>query len=325
VQILVTGASGFVGSELAARLDLDGYALRALGRDPGRLREALELTMGTRAQEVELAIGDAVSGAGLAEALEGVEVAYYLIHSMETVPRGAPAFEVRELRAAENFAAAAADAGVARIVYLGGLVPRWRAPGPWGPVPVAASRHLASREHVERVLLSAAGDSVALRASIVIGARSRSFRLMVRLVERMRVLALPAWQRYRTQPIDARDVIEMLAACAQASLPQHTLELGGPEILTYGEMLTRIAELMIVGRPQVALRVNLTGFTSRLAAAIAGEDPELVGALMGGLRGDLIPRQDHAAELLRVRLHSFDAAVEYALREWERSEPLAAR
>ncbi|HUH82214.1 MAG TPA: NAD(P)H-binding protein [Solirubrobacteraceae bacterium] len=325
MQILVTGASGFVGSELAARLALDGHSLRAFGRDDARLRRSLELTMGADAGEVELATGDAVTGSGLRGALEGVEVAYYLIHSMETLPRGSLGFEVREHMAAENFARAAADAGVGRIVYLGGLVPRWREQGSRGTLPVAASRHLASREHVERVLLSAVGDSVALRASIVIGARSRSFRLLVRLVERMPVLTLPPWQRYRTQPIDSRDVIDMLAACAAASLPVHILEVGGPEVLTYGEMLTRIAELMIVGRPAIGLRVNLTGFTSRLAAAIAGEDPELVGALMAGLRGDLIPREDHAAELLHVRLHTFDAAVEHALREWEQREPLAAR
>jgi uncharacterized protein YbjT (DUF2867 family) len=120
-------------------------------------------------------------------------------------------------------------------------------------------------------------------------------------------------------------VIEMLAACARAHPPRHTLEVGGPEVLTYGEMLSRIAELMIVGRPSIGLRVNLTGFTSRVAAAIAGEDPELVGALMAGLQTDLLTHEDDAAELLGVRLHSFDAAVEHALREWERREPLAAR
>jgi uncharacterized protein YbjT (DUF2867 family) len=325
VQILVTGAGGFVGSELAARLALDGHSLRAFGRDGARLRNALELTMGEGAAEVELAIGDAVSAVGLREALEGIEVAYYLIHSMERVPRGSPGFEVRELRAAENFARVAAEEGVGRIVYLGGLVPHWERQRRGAPVAVAASRHLASREHVERVLLSAVSDSVALRASILIGARSRSFRLLVRLVERMPVLTLPAWHRYRTQPIDARDVIEMLAACARGDLPRHTLEVGGPEVLTYGEMLARIAELMIVGRPAVGLGVNLTGVTSRVAAAIAGEDPELVSALMAGLQGDLIPREDHADELLQVRLHTFDSAVEHALREWEQREPLAAR
>jgi uncharacterized protein YbjT (DUF2867 family) len=205
---------------------------------------------------------------------------------------------------------------VARIVYLGGPLPHARAP----------SRHLASRLNVERILLEGVPDSVALRASIVIGARSRSFRFMVRLIERMPVLALPAWQRYRTQPIDARDVISMLAAAAhEPAVGGRSLDIGGPEALTYGEMIGRIAELMLVGRPAVGLRVNATPLFARVAAAIAAEDPELVLALMESLSGDLLPAEDRAAELLGVRLHSFDAAVEHALAEWEAVEPLAAR
>jgi len=193
------------------------------------------------------------------------------------------------------------------------------------PAARRRSRHLASREEVERILLEAVPDSVALRASIVIGAQSRSFRLLVHLVERMPVLTLPSWQSFRTQPIDARDVTEMLAGAAAAAVGGRSLEVGGPDVLTYGQMLRRIADLMLVNRPSVRLGVNLTGITARVAAAIAGEDPELVLPLMEGLQGDLLPADDHAAELLNVRLHSFNSAVEHSLRDWERLEPLAAR
>jgi uncharacterized protein YbjT (DUF2867 family) len=220
-------------------------------------------------------------------------------------------------------------------VYLGGLVPRWsenadanRANIRGGALAgrrAHVSRHLASREEVERILLEAVPDSVALRASIVIGAHSRSFRLLVHLVERLPVLTLPAWERFRTRPIDARDVTEMLAAAAGAPLGGRSLEVGGPDILSYGQMMKAIAELMLVNRPSLRLRVSLTAITARVAAAITGEDPELVVPLMEGLQGDLLPADDHAAELLNVRLHSFDSAVENALREWERLEPLAAR
>ncbi len=222
-----------------------------------------------------------------------------------------------------NFADAAMAAGVRRIVYLGGLVPRWGPSGP-GHHP-HASRHLDSRAAVERVLMDAVPDSLALRASIVLGAGSRSFRLLVRLVERMPVIALPAWQRFRTQPIDQRDVIAMLLACADSELSGEVLEIGGPDVLSYGEILGRIADLMLIGRPTLRIGVNLTGLAARVAAAIAEEDPELVLPLMEGLQGDLLPRADHAAERLGVRLHSFDAAVEHALWQWERAEPLAAR
>lgn len=334
MRILVTGASGFVGSLLIPRLCADGHAVRALGRDRERVLSALartreELTPGDAEMlaDVEVIRGDMLSADGLGRALDGVEVAYYLIHSMERTPAYGGTFAEREQLAAENFASAAANAGVRRIVYLGGLVPRWRARtepnGTAGRERV--SRHLASREQVERILLGAIADSLALRASIVIGARSRSFRLLVHLVERIPVLTLPAWSSFRTRPIDARDVTGMLAACSTTQLSGRSLDIGGPDVLTYGGMLSAIAELMLVNRPTIRLGVNRSRFAARVTAAIAGEDPALVMPLMEGLQGDLLPADDHAAQLLDVRLHSFDSAVEHALAEWEASESLAAR
>jgi uncharacterized protein YbjT (DUF2867 family) len=346
MRILVTGASGFVGSLLVPRLLSDGHAVRALGRDPARVNEALAQQCAPGdATEVAVVRGDALTGEGLSRALAGVEVAYYLIHSMERSalshsagrssrrnsgrdPYRAGPFAERERVAADRFGSAAARAGVRRIVYLGGLLPAARSGGPplqgeTGPAHV--SRHLASRAAVERILLQAVPESVALRASIVIGARSRSFRLLVHLVERMPVLALPAWRRFRTQPIDARDVAEMLVASATAAVAGRSLDIAGPDMLSYEEMLTRIADLMLVNRPVLGIGVSLTPVAARLAAAIAGEDPDLVLPLMESLHADLLPADDHAAELLNVHLHTFDSAVEHALSEWEESEPLAAR
>jgi uncharacterized protein YbjT (DUF2867 family) len=271
-------------------------------------------------EEIEVIRGDVLSGQGLRQALQGVEVAYYLIHAMESSPKGAPqsSFMERERVGAVTFATAARRAGVARIVYLGGLLPRTGHRVP--------SRHLASRAEVQEILFEHVPDSVALRAAIVIGARSRSFRLLVRIVERLPVLALPPWRRFRTQPIDARDVIEMLLAAAVIpEMGGRALDIGGPEAVTYEEMLKGIAELLILSRPAVGIRVGMTPFTARIAAALAGEDPELVLPLMEGLEGDLLPAADHAAELLGVQLHSFGDAVEHALGDLEAIQPLVAR
>jgi uncharacterized protein YbjT (DUF2867 family) len=326
MQVLVTGASGFAGSLLIPRLRAEGHEVHALTRDPARVHPRESAGASARDRGVKVVRGDALTGAGLAQAMEGIDVAYYLIHSMERSSADVREFAARERIAANTFAAQAARSGVRRIIYLGGLRPRdrVRANGVCERAG-ALSPHLASREAVEHILRDAVADSVVLRASIVIGARSRSFRLLVHLVERLRVLALPAWRRYRTQPIDARDVVEMLATAATADVAGRALDVGGPDSLSYGEMIARIAELMLVSRPALGLGVSLTPITARLTAAIAGEEPELVLPLMGSLRSDLLPDDDHAAELLNVKLHSFDAAVEHALREWEESEPLAAR
>jgi uncharacterized protein YbjT (DUF2867 family) len=308
MDVLVTGASGAVGAELVAPLARAGHRVRALAREPARV------PFGGVAEVVR---GDLVTGTGVADALDGTEVAYFLVHSMETTAAAAGGFAERERRAADGFAAAAARAGVRRIVYLGGLVP---ADGPPSP-------HLASRVEVERTLLAAVPEAAALRASIVVGARSRSFRFLVRLVERMPFLALPDWRDNRTRPIDARDVTAcLLAAGTSAAIDEPlSLDIAGPDLLTYGEMIERIRDAMLLGRPRVDLPLSLTPVTSLVAAAIAGEDPALVGPLMESLATDLLPRDDRALALLGVRPHRFDAAVERALRDWEADEELAAR
>jgi uncharacterized protein YbjT (DUF2867 family) len=308
MQILVTGVSGYVGAALAPALQEAGHAVRGFARSPDRVAEAGVVLD-------DLVLGDALSGAGVQEALDGVEVAYYLIHSMEGAAGGA--FPERERQGAERFAVAAQAAGVRRIVYLGGLVPRE------GP----ASRHLASRLAVEESLLAATPESIALRASIVIGARSRSFRFLVRLIERLPVLALPAWRHNRTRPIDGRDVLAYLvaSATAPAALAGRSWDIAGPDTVTYEDLILRIADSMLVGRPRLGLGFTLTPVASQVAAAVAGEDPALIGPLMEGLEHDLLPRDDAAAGAFSIRLHSLDAAVERALREWELTEEVAAR
>jgi uncharacterized protein YbjT (DUF2867 family) len=308
MRILVTGISGYVGAALVPRLQAAGHEVRGFARSPERVAAAGVLLD-------DVVVGDAVSGAGLGRALDGADAAYYLIHSMEGP--AATGFPEHERRAAERFATAARAAGVRRIVYLGGLVPDT------GTV----SRHLASRLAVEEALLGAADEPIALRASIVIGARSRSFRFLVRLIERLPVLALPAWRVNRTQPIDGRDVLAYLVAAADApaALAGRSYDIAGPDAMTYQEMIERIADAMLVERPAIRLGFSLTPVASVVAAAVAAEDPGFITPLMESLESDLLPRDHDAAEAFGIRLHSFEAAVERALREWEQTEEVAAK
>jgi uncharacterized protein YbjT (DUF2867 family) len=303
---LITGATGYIGSRLTERLLSEGRDLRLLARDPSRLPSR---------PEAEAIRGDLVSGAGLAEALDGVDAAYYLVHSMEPAAGANGSFSGRDRRAAENFADAARAAGVRRIVYLGGIVP---SDGQLSP-------HLESRLEVERILLEAAPDSTALRASIVIGAQSSSFRILVRLVERLRVLPFPAWRAHRTAPIDERDAIEYLArAPLTPAAAGRSLDIAGADVLSYAAMIERIAELMGVGRVPLPLGVNMTPVASPVVAAVTGQPVELVRPLMYSLERDLLPRDDEARRIFDVRPHRFDRAVEHALGEWERAEELSA-
>ncbi len=322
MRVLLTGISGFAGSALLPRLLEQGHEVRALARDRTRVELALESmklesSVDATLADFELVIGDTLSGAGMVQAMRDVEVAYYLIHSMEPSSGGTSgiSFSARERASAQTFADAARAAGVGRLVYLGGPLP-----------PERASTHLSSRYAVERILLEGVPGSVALRASIVIGARSRSFRFLVRLIERLPIIALPAWRHFRTRPIDERDLVEMLAACASNEhVVGRALEVAGPETLTYGELVARIVELMMLSRPSVGLGVSVTPIAARLAAVLADERPELVLPLMEGLTGDLLPSGWDAAAALNVELHSFDSAVEHALYGWEKLESLAAR
>jgi uncharacterized protein YbjT (DUF2867 family) len=140
-------------------------------------------------------------------------------------------------------------------------------------------------------------------------------------------MALPDWRDNRTAPIDGRDVMAYLVAAGMSDAVDGplSLDVAGPEVMTYGAMIERIRDALLLGRPRLDLPLRLTAVTSRIAAAIAGEDPALIEPLMGSLGSDLLPRDDRARELFDVRLHRFDAAVEHALGEWEAIEELSGR
>ncbi|HVD59129.1 MAG TPA: NAD(P)H-binding protein [Thermoleophilaceae bacterium] len=305
---LITGATGYIGSRLLGRLADEGRPVRALARRP----ERVEAFPG-----VEPVAGDLISGRGLPAALDGVVTAYYLVHSMESSDDGSVDFAARDRRAAASFARAAVSAGLERVVYLGGIEPEGGASSP----------HLRSRLEVERILLDAVPASTALRASIVIGAESSSFRVLVRLVERLRVLPLPRWRENRTQPIAERDAIDFLARAPEVpGAAGRALDVAGPDVMTYAEMLEVIAEEMGVGRMPLGFGRSLTPPASAVVAAVSGEPVELVRPLMESLETDILARDAAEAwRLFGIRPLSFRRAVTRALREWEQHEPLGAR
>lgn len=303
---LVTGATGYVGGRLTQRLRRDGRPVRALVRDASRLEPA---------DGVEAVTGDVISGDGVREALEGCRVAYYLVHSMEASDDRD--FAARDRAAARTFADAATAAGVERVVYLGGLAPSDK----------PASPHIASRVEVEEILLEHGPPATALRASILIGARSSSFRMLVRLVERLRLLPLPAWRENRTQPIAERDAVEYLARTPEvAEAAGRSLDVCGPDVVSYGQMVTTIADAMGVGRMPIDLGVSLTPPASAVVSALTDQPLELVRPLMESLESDLLPRDaELAARMYDIHPLSFARAVDRALADWERHEELAAR
>jgi uncharacterized protein YbjT (DUF2867 family) len=301
---LVTGSTGYIGGRLIERLRAEDREVRALARDPSRFEPV---------RGVDVARGDLLRRDTIARALDGCASAYYLVHSMET---GGNGFAARDRLAAQNFAAAAREAGVERIVYLGGLVPK---DGP-------QSDHLRSRLEVEEILLEALPRSTALRASIVIGARSSSFGILVRLVSNLRLVPLPSWRSNRTQPIFEGDAIEYLARSPLTPEAEgRSLDIVGPEVMSYEEMVERIAEAMGVGRMPLRLPTRQTPAASAVVSAITDQPLELVRPLMQSLEHDLLPRNDDARRIYGINPHPFQRALDHALRDWERAEALAAR
>lgn len=294
VTTLLTGITGYVGGALIAPLSAAGHDLRGFARNPAHADARIPTVR-----------GDLDTGDGLAEALDGIETAYYLVHSME----GTTDFTGRERRAARRFAVAAGEAGVRRIVYMSVLTP--------DKPESEYSDHVRSRIAVESTLAEGGAEVIALRASIVIGARSRSFRFLLRLVERLPVLLLPPWRDNRTMPIDERDLLRALVCAATASVdrPVSIFDAVGLDEVSYQQLIERIRDHLMVGRPTVPFPAAVNAIAAPLAAAVAGEDLGLVDPLMHSLGADLLPRRPdpHEVDLGRPR-HRLDAAIEHALR-----------
>jgi uncharacterized protein YbjT (DUF2867 family) len=291
--ILLTGATGYVGGALLPTLLEAGHRVRCLVRDP------------TRADglpgEADVVQGDVVAGTGLREALEGVDVAYYLVHSMGG--GGGEDFAARDRRAAQAFGTAVRDAGVERTVYLGGLEGG----------ESTTSEHLRSRHEVAAVLRDEVPELVYVRAAMVVGSGSASFQILRGLVERLPVMITPRWLETRSQPVAIGDVVRTLAALADRDGAPEEVQLGGADVLTYREMLERFAH--VHGR-RAPTMLPVPFFTPRLSsywvALVTPVGLGLVQPLVDGLSAETVVREPPPAGINDAPL-GFDDAVRAAL------------
>jgi uncharacterized protein YbjT (DUF2867 family) len=293
VRILVAGASGYVGGRLVPELVRLGHAVRCVARRP----EYLAPRVGPG---VEVVQGDVLSAATLPRALEGIEAAYYLVHSL-----GAKrAFEEKESRGARNFGSAARAAGVRRIIYLGGL---GRGPD--------LSAHLASRQEAGRLLADSGVPVVELRASVVLGSGSLSFEMIRALVEKLPVMVTPAWVRRIAQPIAIEDALSYLVAALDVPLEGSIVyEIGGADRASYLDLMREYARLRGLRRLFVPVPV-LTPRLSGLWLAVVTPLQARVGRkLIDSIRHDTVVLDDRARRDFPVRPRGFREAMERALR-----------
>jgi len=295
VTVLVAGASGFVGRRLCPALVVAGVAVRAMTRRPDRYRGA-----GTPVR------ADAADAASVRAALEGCEAAYYLVHSLASAE-----FEKKDAAAARVFGRAAAEAGVTRIVYLGGL----------GADGDMLSAHLRSRRQVEALLGEAGVPVTTLRAGIIVGHGGISWEITRQLVEHLPAMITPRWVRTRTQPIAAADVIRYLVGVLQVpEAAGRVFEIGGPEVLAYVDMLRRVAALE--GRRTLIVPVPLLSpsLSSLWLALVTDVDVRTGRSLVDSMINEVVVREDSIRELVRFEPMDFDAAVLAALGERARAQ-----
>ena len=300
--ILVTGATGYVGGRLVPQLIESGYQVRVLVRDARRLQDR------PWSNQVEIYEGDVFNPETLKPAMKGISTAYYMIHSM----KDSAEFDERDLIAARNFGHVAKKSNVERIIYLGGL----------GEPDSDLSKHLRSRQQTGDALRESGIPVTEFRAAIVVGSGSVSFEMIRYLTERLPVMICPQWVYTRVQPISIRNVLEYLVATLESpESAGKVIEIGGKEILTYGEMMLKYAKVRGLRRFLIPVPVLTPRLSSHWVHWMTPIPAGIAQPLIEGLRNEVIVNDDLAMRLFpHIELIDYQTAVDRALKHLEASK-----
>jgi uncharacterized protein YbjT (DUF2867 family) len=311
MRVLVTGATGYIGGRLVPALLAAGHAVRCFVREPARLDGRFE--------GVDVAAGDLFDDDALRAALQGCEVAYYLVHSMSDDRRD---FARRDREAARRFGTAAAAAGIGRIIYLGGL----GVDDGDGAGEAKLSPHLRSRHEVGNELRAGGVPVTEFRAAIIVGAGSISFEMLRYLTERLPVMIAPKWVRTRCQPIGIRDVLEYLvAALARPESTGRIVEIGGADVLEYRDLMLHYATIRGLQRRIIIVPFFSPGLSSRWIHFVTPIPAAIARPLVEGLFNEVIVRDDAARTLFPAIVPiGYDDAVRRALNRYQTTGPETA-
>jgi uncharacterized protein YbjT (DUF2867 family) len=292
MHILVVGASGYIGGRLVPLLQARGHDLALMSRDARPLA--------ARYQEARVVTADLLEPSTLPPALEGIEVAYYLAHSMGAGERG---FAERDRQAARNFAQAAKRARVSRIVYLGGL----------GDDSADLSHHLASRHETGAELAAHGVPVTEFRAAVIIGSGSASFEILRHLTERLPIMITPRWVGTRCQPIGIGDVLDYLASALDHPEVAGIVEIGGPDILSYGDMMRTYARLRGLRRLMIPVPVLTPRLSSYWVNLVSPVPAGIARPLIEGLRNEVVVREPGPAAAFGLRPLPYVDALQRAI------------
>lgn len=304
-RILVTGPTGFIGKRLLYKLDEKGYRVRCMVRPPEELNLSVPLK-----NEPEVVYGDLLDPDSIEKALDGIDIAYYLVHSMGGKSfREMAKFEERDRTAAQNFVNAADKTGLDRIIYLGGL----------GETSGHISPHLASRQEVGKVLSSGKSKATVFRAAVIIGAGGAGFEIIRYLVERLPIMLCPRWIYTQSQPIAVENVLDYLAGALETpETAGATFDIGGPEVLSYVDLMRMYARVRRLKRFIVGVPFSQTLLSTYWVAMITPVPSGIVFPLAEGLRTPAVCRENRIREVIPLQLINMEQAICNALAEAEK-------